>query len=309
MDFEEETVELETETVEFETETTEFEIDDIEFEEDVEERDFDLYTETETTETEDFEVEFSEDVEEAEFEMYDEAENEVPEFEEDIDEASYDFSDGVEYDDGLTDGQRAEIAEMNQSGEMDDYLPSQLGDATYLHSGRTLDETINVDMPYNTDASYDTEDFIAQAHMQEEGLNSMTVAEYLDNYENYQANGRSPEGTEMQEQYREGLEASISYDLMEADPSLTVEEADRLAAEELQGGAALHNPDQVAGGDPTDIHAYGSGSANSAMGSLWGHDRAQQMYDQIKEQTAGMTRDEMENTYLNIRFNIHEKGN
>ena len=82
---------------------------------------------------------------------------------------------------------------------------------------------------------------------------------------------------------------------------------ERLAAEELRGGASLHNPDQVAGGDPTEIHAYGSGRANSALGSMWGHGRANDMHNQILEQTKGMTREEMENTHLNVHFNIHEK--
>lgn len=347
MEFEEEVVEYEVETVEYEEVEVdipeiEFEEDtvDVDFDtyEEVE------VTETEEVEfTEDVfeeEVEVTEEVEEEEFEedtfelpeeahFTDDEENmeiaDAPqlfdgdevtdadtsadeEIEEDFTEeleADVDVDEDEDYD-MLTPEERAQVNEMNENGEMD-YKPSDLGDAYTWHDGPTMENAVEVDMPYNPDASYDSEEFIGQAQMQEDGLNSMTVAEYLDNYENYQENGRSPEGSEMQAQYRDGLVASNAYDMMEADPSLSAEEAERLADEELKGGAALHNPDQVAGGDPTDIHAYGSGKANSAMGSLWGHGRADDMYNQIKEQTQGMTREEMENTHLNVHFNIHEK--
>lgn len=283
MEFEEETIEFEVETVEtvettFETEEIEFETTEIEFEED-------------TVDFEDFSEELETDVTD---DMFDE------------DTVTENLGDDFDYE-YLSEEERALVNEMNESGEMD-YKPSDLGDAYTWHDGDTLENAIEIDMPYNPDASYDNEDFIGQAQMQEDGLNQMTVAEYLDNYENYRENGRSPEGTQMQEQYRDGLVVSNAYDMMEADPSLSAEEAERLAAEELRGGAALHNPDQVAGGDPTEIHAYGSGRANSALGSMWGHGRADDMYQQIKEQTKGMTREEMENTHLNVHFNIHEKG-
>ena len=283
MEFEEETIEFEVETVEtvettFETEEIEFETTEIEFEED-------------TVDFEDFSEELETDVTD---DMFDE------------DTVTENLGDDFDYE-YLSEEERALVNEMNESGEMD-YKPSDLGDAYTWHDGPTMENTIEIDMPYNPDASYDNEDFIGQAQMQEDGLNSMTVAEYLDNRERYDAEGRSKEGTAMQEQYRDGLVASNAYDMMEADPSLSAEEAERLAAEELRGGAALHNPDQVAGGDPTEIHAYGSGSANSALGSMWGHGRADDMYEQIKEQTKGMTREEMENTHLNVHFNIHEKG-
>ncbi|MBE6730431.1 MAG: hypothetical protein E7564_01935 [Ruminococcaceae bacterium] len=293
MEFEEETVEFEVETVEtvettFETEEVEFEAPALEFEED-------------TVDFEDFSEELETEVPDDMFEEDTVTEN----FDEEL-EAETDIDTDEEYD-YLSEEDRALVNEMNESGEMD-YKPSDLGDAYTWHDGETLENAIEIDMPYNPDASYDNEEFIGQAQMQEDGLNQMTVAEYLDNYENYRENGRSPEGTQMQEQYRDGLVVSNAYDMMEADPSLSAEEAERLAAEELRGGAALHNPDQVAGGDPTEIHAYGSGSANSALGSMWGHGRADDMYEQIKEQTKGMTREEMENTHLNVHFNIHEKG-
>lgn len=216
--------------------------------------------------------------------------------------------DEIYEDPTLTEEQRAIIAEMQANGEYDDPLASELGEAHYWHDGPTMENTVEIEMNVNPNASYSEEELLSQMDMQEEGLNQMTVAEYLDNYENYQQNGRSSEGSEMQEQYREGLHASITYDLMEADPSLSLEDAQRLADEELKGGAALHNPDQVAGGDPTGIYAYGSGKANSAMGSMWGHGRAEDMHNQILEQTKGMTREEMENTHLNIRLKPN-KGN
>ena len=302
MEFEE-TVEFEVEYEEVEIEIPEIETETVEFDED-------------TVNLEDFSDELDMEIDD---EMFDEdtqtedwmdADNRA--LVNEMNESGEMLDDDTQTEDWMDAEDRALVNEMNESGEMD-YKPSDLGDAYYWHDGETLSDTINIDMPYNPDASYDTEDFIGQAQMQEEGLNQMTVAEFLDNYENYHGTedkpgvGRSPEGSEMQAQYRDGLQVTIADELMEADPNLSAEEAERLAAEELRGGASLHNPDQTAGGDPTEIHAYGSGRANSALGSLWGHDRAKDMYNQILEQTKDMSREEMENTHLNVHFNIHEK--
>jgi hypothetical protein len=58
----------------------------------------------------------------------------------------------------------------------------------------------------------------------------------------------------------------------------------------------------VAGGDPEEIHAVGSSGANRSIGSQWYHGRADDMYKEIKEAAKGMTREELENTRLNIKL-------
>ena len=213
-----------------------------------------------------------------------------------------------EWDPTLTDDQRKLIDEMRENGEWD-ILPHELGPSSYSQSGRALsEEPLVIDMPYNPNASYTVEEFIEQAQDQEFGLNQLSVSAFLDNYESRKENGRSPEGTQMQHQYKEGVRECLIYDLMEQDANLTQEEAELRVANMLKGGAALHDPDQIAGGFSTEIHGYGSAGANSALGSLWGHDRAENLYEQIKEKSKGMSRDEMENAKLNIRLNIHPKS-
>lgn len=69
-------------------------------------------------------------------------------------------------------------------------------------------------------------------------------------------------------------------------------------------GAALHNPDQIAGGNSQEIHAFGDGAANSALGSLWRHGRADELYRQVNELAEEMTEEEKQRTYLDVRLDV-----
>ena len=199
------------------------------------------------------------------------------------------------------------IEEMERSGEMD-ILPSELGEGiTVRFDGGQMGERIDVNMPCNPNASYDKESFEAQRQNQEDGFSRLTYSDFLKNRDAYNAQGRSREGTKMQEQYKDSLYETQIFDLMEHNPDLTRNEAENTVSVELKDGAALHNPDQVAGGFPTEIHGYGSSAVNSALGSLWGHGRADALYDQIKEASQNMTKEELETTYLNVHLNDHPK--
>ena len=153
----------------------------------------------------------------------------------------------------------------------------------------------------------------------------MSVADALDQMEQYRHHGRS-DSAEWQKNYRLGIvetlidergEAEISA-ILKKDPSLGYERAAGMvdwvrlrqeAEEELSHFDALHDPDQNAGGDPSNIHGIGSSSVNRSIGSQWGHGRAEELYERIKAVSNGMSRDEMERTRLNIRLNYSVNSN
>lgn len=203
---------------------------------------------------------------------------------------------------------RKYIVEQEDSGETEDWSDMSLDRSYSRLSGELLSrEPIVIDMPYRADAKYSKEEFIDQALYQEYGLNNLSVADFLRNYENRRKNGRSPEGSERQKEYAEGLREDIKFEAWQRNKNLTPEQLESIADYRMSGGAALHDPDQVAGGSPDGIHSYGSGKVNSALGSLWGHGRADRLYQQVLQRCEGRTMEQLESIYLNVRLNIHPR--
>lgn len=180
----------------------------------------------------------------------------------------------------------AVVREMEESGEVDDVLPSDFGSVKTGGSGSRTAQ-IHVDVPLNPEASYEVEDFLAQTQMQEDGFNMLTVEELLKNHENYLESGRDPVGSRAQAAYRDALEA-----------------AEIASEEELRGCAALHNPDQIVGGNPAVVSALGGRAANSALGSIWSHGLADELYRQVSELAEEMSEEEKKTTYLDVRLDV-----
>lgn len=207
----------------------------------------------------------------------------------------------------LTAEQLAQIEEMEQTGEMDEQFQEYSTISHRLVGEELTEEPINVDMPYYDNGKYPVGALREHAADQEYMINSKTVAEFLDACEARRENGRSPESAEVQKEYREGLRETLVDDLMTRDPELTEDDARIQAVEMMRGGAALHSPDQIAGGDPTDVYSFGPRSINSAMGALWGRDRADALYERVKELSRDMSREEMEQTYMNVHLDLHPR--
>ena len=196
------------------------------------------------------------------------------------------------------------IEEMDRKGETE-VAPTDLGPATRTSSNPVI--SADVHFKDNSEkASYTSDQLVGQAQHQEEGLSNMTVAQFIDNYNEYQEKGRSPEAAKEQQDYRDGLAETIKADAKAADPGLTEEELDAVAKAEMSNGAALHDPDMRAGGFASGIHGYGNSAANSSLGAQWAHGQADSLYEQVMEQVAnnGMTREDMENTYLDVTIHM-----
>lgn len=82
---------------------------------------------------------------------------------------------------------------------------------------------------------------------------------------------------------------------------LSRSEAKTRAQEWLDTQAALHNPDQIAGGFADRIGGMGDTRINSSIGSQWRY-RIDIVDDQIKRMASEMTPDQLRSTYLNVKL-------
>ena len=196
------------------------------------------------------------------------------------------------------------LLEMEANGELT-IRASEMGHSSVdMSVPRISEEPIELDMSFKSD-KVNVDEFYSQGHMQEDALNNLTVEEYFNNYNSRVQNGRAAAGTEAQREYRFIAKEITTDDLMEANPALSYQEARKMATETYRKSAALHNPDQIAGGDPTQIHAIGGSRENSVFGALWGKGRrAEQLHDKIVELTKNMTPEEMKMTRLHVKFNM-----
>ncbi|MED0874628.1 polymorphic toxin type 15 domain-containing protein [Bacillus mobilis] len=154
-------------------------------------------------------------------------------------------------------------------------------------------------MNFNRNVKHDSEEFARQLKDQEKGMNELTVDEYLKNRERYIAQGRSIEGNAAQQAAREEAYVQKVNELQRE--GLTLSNAKKKAKEWLDTQAALHNPDQIAGGKAEIIGGMGDKRINSSIGSQWRY-RIDIVDEQIKELAKNMTPEQLKSTYLNVKL-------
>ena len=130
-------------------------------------------------------------------------------------------------------------------------------------------------------------------------MNKLTVDEYLKNRERYIAESRAIEGNMAQKAAREKALADRVDELRSNGMSL--KEAETQAQKWLDTQAALHNPDQIAGGNPLNIGGMGDKTINSSIGSQWRY-RIDAVDEQIQSMVKNMTDAERKSTYLNVKL-------
>lgn len=161
-------------------------------------------------------------------------------------------------------------------------------------------------IPFKCPEGMDRKEFTRQLKGQERGLNSQTLATNMDNRANFEqrkaetGNGRDlSEGKKQQEIAREkALHNRINTNQKNG---MSYSEAKQEAEGWIKGQAALHNPDQIAGGDPTKVSRMGDASVNSSIGSQW-RTRVEQLADGVNAYAKGKTREELENTKMNVKL-------
>lgn len=78
-------------------------------------------------------------------------------------------------------------------------------------------------------------------------------------------------------------------------------DATKQASEWMGTKAALHNPDQIAGGRANIIGGLGDKRVNSSIGSQWKY-RIDIVDDQIRGIAKNMTPEQLKNNYLNVKL-------
>ena len=140
-----------------------------------------------------------------------------------------------------------------------------------LESGEdVLDEIKRIDeieVEFNYNSKFDEAEFARQLADQQKGMNELTVREYLDNRQKYIEQGRAIESNAAQQAAREKAFVDKVDELQDA--GLSLKEAEEQAEKWLDTQAAVHNPDQVAGGYASNVGGVGDKGVNSSISSQW----------------------------------------
>lgn len=156
-----------------------------------------------------------------------------------------------------------------------------------------------IQVEFNRNPKHHEEEFSRQLADQQKGMNELTVQEYLDNRERYIAEGRALEGNAAQQAAREiALEEKIEELI---NKGLDIDVAEEQAQKWLGTQAALHNPDQIAGGYPDKIGGMGDTGVNSSIGIQWRY-RIDYVDEQIQAMAKTMSPEQLQSTYLNVRL-------
>lgn len=170
------------------------------------------------------------------------------------------------------------------------------GEVKNLDNVPRIDE---IEVNFNYKTKFDSEEFARQLKDQEKGMNELTVYEYQQNRKRFIDEGRAIEGNAAQQAAREKALSKKIEELFES--GMSWEEAEGKAASWLKTQAALHNPDQIAGGNPLHIGGLGDKRINSSLGSQWRY-RIDIVDEQIKELEKSLTLEQRKNTYLNVKL-------
>lgn len=142
---------------------------------------------------------------------------------------------------------------------------------------------------------------------QEKGMNHISLYDYTKNREKYQDSGRDTEvGDRAQDKARQ--EARSDRVTENRHNGMSREEAEKEADEWMEKQAALHDPDQIAGGEAGNVTGVGDKEINSSIGSQWQY-RIQEVDEAVKNyiDENKLTEEDMKNTFLNVELEVNEE--
>lgn len=175
------------------------------------------------------------------------------------------------------------------------------GNVISIESKKRLNQ---IEIEFNYKPQYDEGEFARQLADQENGMNQLTVEEYLKNRQKYINEGRAAESKVYQQQARDMAYFDKVNELCNLGKSK--KEAENIAKKWLESEAALHNPDMIAGGKPQNVGGMGDSRINSSIGSQWQY-RIDEVDKQIEEMARWMTDEEKATTYLNVKLSYTTK--
>ena len=154
---------------------------------------------------------------------------------------------------------------------------------------------------FTNKSNLDEKEFKRQLSDQENGLNNMTVEEYLNNRALFKTKGRSPDSARYQRAARKNAISSKQFEYFTN--GMPFDEAAVAAKDWAKGKAVLHGPDQIAGGTADNIVGLGDAKINSSIGAQW---RSQERIDVLDEYAnnlaSTLTEEQLKTTFLNVEL-------
>ena len=175
------------------------------------------------------------------------------------------------------------------SNELDDVLPLK-----FKPDNLQMPE---IEIKFNYKSKYDEIEFSRQLKNQEKGMNNLTIDEFIENRKKY--SGRSKEVSKLQKTYRKkALEDKIA-ELRST--GMGYSKAKVEAEKWIKTQAVLHDPDQIAGGNPMNLTGLGDKNINSSIGAQWRY-RINSLEEQIMDFANGIPQSEWKNIKLNVKL-------
>lgn len=163
-----------------------------------------------------------------------------------------------------------------------------------------------IEIKFTCPEGMDRKEFTRQLKGQERGINSQSVLENMINRTAFEqrkldtGNGRNIEiGQKAQEIARQ--KATQSRILSNQKKGMSYSEAKVEADSWIKDQAALHNPDQIAGGDPAKVSRMGDAKVNSSIGSQW-RKRVDILADGVDAFAQNKSAKELSDTKMNVRL-------
>lgn len=158
--------------------------------------------------------------------------------------------------------------------------------------------------------THDRSEYFSQLKGQERGINAMKVYNWLQNRERYSKQGRLAEGDVAQDDYRTAIRNTLRI-IKQREGLLNSDQINVWVEDYMDSQAALHDPDQIAGGDPLgiangnydSIAGLGSRRVNSSIGARW-KTRALTLETEVRSQTDSMSNEQKQNVSMNTNLNI-----
>lgn len=212
-------------------------------------------------------------------------------------------------------GERAESDKLpDEVGEKNgkkDVVDKNKNDVSSVREMKDIPEKMqpSIVIKFKYPEKCDKAEFRRQVKAQERGINGQSVAENRRNREAYQerkeqsevGNGRAKEAAEAQKRVRD--KAYQSHIASNMKKGMSYREAKVDADTWIKSQAALHNPDQIAGGDPNKVSRMGDARVNSSIGSQW-RARVQQLDKAVKQYAEGRSEEELLRTKMNVKLEV-----
>ena len=172
-------------------------------------------------------------------------------------------------------------------------------DSSLLKKIKGSGDLPELEIPFKANPNHDYDEFKRQLSNQEDGLNDLTVQEYLDNRVKYLKEGRSVEGTALQQKFRDNFKKDMIDDLL--DEGLSYSDAKKIIDDFMSTKSVLHDPDQVVGGYGNKMSGLGDTNVNTSIGSQW-KSRVKIIDKYIDEISQVLSVEELLESKLNIKL-------